>query len=83
LIDEKILTDSLREASEQHGDYETKLLSERDALWPAWYAAFLVGKHAELGSPATLTQLLAKAEKLFPGNDWPEKYAKYILENLE
>lgn len=75
------LAQHLRDAAAAHHKYEEDMRS-KDLDWAGWYAHFLVAKVPRFNSPATeneLRFLLIEASKKFTGDDWPERYAEYIL----
>lgn len=73
------MTTALNDAKTAHTAYE-KQTGTPDAEWSAWYAnhmATTVGVSADEIKP-----LLDEAAKKFTGDNWPEQYATFIVEQL-
>jgi hypothetical protein len=83
----------LREASAAHAVYEKETLSGvRDEDWAAWYAAYMLehgagsiagwpaGALLQEGAAALLTGADESHRANAPQDDWPEYYARHILD---
>ena len=71
---------ALAAAGSAHHDFETRYLTGvHDALWPGFYAAYVLGRLGNFAQPSDLARWLAevKAESA-----WPAAAAKHVLERL-
>ncbi|HEX7098396.1 MAG TPA: hypothetical protein VF377_04085 [Acidimicrobiia bacterium] len=70
---------ALEGARKAHHEYETvSLAGEPDAMWPAFYAAFVIGRLGEVTSPSRLVAILESVQ----GEPWPELAADAVLEAI-
>lgn len=75
-MDGSSLRQALEAAAAAHHDYETVALGgRRDDSWPAFYAAFLLGRLGEFTTASALTSLLERVE----GEDWWEAATAAVL----
>ncbi len=69
---------ALAAAGSAHHEYEMNALQgERDAQWPGWYAAYVLGRLGDFASPSDLTAWLEAAPS---SDDWASSAAAYVLE---
>jgi hypothetical protein len=74
------LEEALIAAAAAHREFErTMLKGERDELWPAFYAAFLLGRFGEFATPSRLAMVLAEVNLV---DDWPSVAAEHVLRKL-
>lgn len=71
---------ALNAAGSAHHDYESRFLGgERDAQWPGWYAAYVLGRLGDFARPTELANWLEAT----PGEgDWSESAASYVVDRL-
>lgn len=80
LPDRATLDQALADAGRAHHDYETVVLKGvRDALWPGFYAAFVLGRLGPFTSASRLARLLE--EVATPAN-WSAAAAEHVLARL-
>jgi hypothetical protein len=71
---------ALRAAGKAHHDYESRFLGGvRDAQWPGWYAAYVLGRLGDFTSPTELSHWL---EATPDEGDWSEAAASHVLRQL-
>jgi cobalamin biosynthesis Mg chelatase CobN len=82
----------LRETESAHGAYETTVLGGvRDEDWAAWYATYLLDhglgellpgleSSGAKSLATTLVQLNDDVQRLRPAEEWPEFYARRMVE---
>jgi len=74
------LTKALGDAGSAHHEYEQVTLSgKRDEQWPAFYAAYTLGRIGDFAVPSVLSQWLEEAPT---GENWEASTASYVLSRL-
>ena len=72
------LAEVLAAAANTHHEYEqVSLGGERDEQWPAFYAAYALGRLGDFVAASTLNSWLEEAPV---GDHWPTSAAAYVLE---
>ena len=63
-----------------HHEYEQVTLGgKRDKQWPAFYAAYTLGRIGDFAAPSVLSQWLEEAPT---GENWEASAASYVLSRL-
>ncbi len=76
------ITETLRLAQKAHGDFESIYLGgEHDAVWPGFYAAFLLGRFGPILGATELANVL-RATPVVPGVDWHAAAANNVCAAL-
>ena len=71
------LEKSLAAAAAAHHDYEQRVLNGvRDAQWPGFYAAYVLGRVGDFTTPSSLSRWLEAAPA---GDNWAASAADYVL----
>ena len=74
------LAQALADAGNAHHDYEqVSLGGKRDERWPAFYAAYALGRLGDFVEPSTLSSWLEESPT---GDHWPTSAAVHVLERL-
>lgn len=74
------LAQALADAAEAHHDYESvSLRGSRDERWPAFYAAYALGRLGDFVEASTLSRWLEESPA---GDHWPTSAAAHVLERL-
>lgn len=72
---------ALEAASAAHHDYQVNALKgERDENWSGWYAAYVLGRLGDFISP---TILAAWLEQITNSDNWTEKTAEHVVNQLQ
>ncbi len=80
LPDQPALERALADAGRAHHDYETVVLNGvRDALWPGFYAAFVLGRLGPFTSASVLARLI---EAVSNRPDWSAAAAAHVRASL-
>lgn len=75
------LREALSAAGQAHHDYEQNSLGgERDAQWPGFYAAYVLGRVGDFAAPSALAGWLDSAPG---GDDWAGQAAAWVLSKME
>ena len=74
------IQETLAAAGQAHHQYETEYLGgERDENWPAWYAAYVLGRLGDFMTPNSLTRCL---EGTTGDGDWNALAAESVFKQL-
>jgi len=75
------LSDALAQAAEAHHDYERVILKGvGDEAWPAFHAAFGLGRFGDFVSASRLARLLEEVDD--DVDDWALEAAEYVRRKL-
>lgn len=74
------LVRALADAGNAHHDYEQGFLGGvRDEQWPAFYAAYALGRLGDFAPPSALSGWLEESPA---GDHWPTSAAVHVLDRL-
>ncbi len=74
------LQQALADAAAAHHEYEQNALAgRRDEQWPAFYAAFVLGRLGPFVAPSTLSTWLSQAPA---SEQWAASTARFLLARL-
>ncbi len=74
------IVEALQAAAAAHHDYQVNALDGvHDEQWPAWYAAYVLGRLGDFMTPTVLANWLSAAPA---SDDWSSGAADYVDERL-
>ena len=75
-----VIVGALRAAAAAHHDHQVNALhGVRDEQWPAWYAAYVLGRLGDFVTPTVLASWLSAAPA---SDDWSSSAADYVDQRL-